>query len=269
MKAELITEENIWKCLPIMTNDDYRGWDDGLLSCFGVFDEESGNAVSLASVMIFPEQIRIERLFTLPEYRRKGAATELLRVIMDVPDEIKLPFTALIFDKDANTGFLTSRGFKEERSDYSCIISTLSEMKDLKVSEKLKAGITLLPLEKVNANELEHFIFSSEPDTFLQFPEYEFSMDRFSEGSIVCRHNGRITSAILLEELEGLMQVTWLHGSDTRSLYCSFSMLKKILEKDLSPETKIRVLICADKGKDAVLDLFKSSEEIPIRVFKK
>ncbi len=267
MRTELITEDSIWRCMSVLTPDEYGGWAEGRYRCFGTFDEDTGEVMGTASVQVFPEQIRLERIFTLPRYRRRGVATGLLRFLTDLPDELKLPFTAVLCDEDIDAEFLRKYGFKEKESDYSCIDAALGDIKELRVSEKMRAGITLLPAGRVSANELENFVFSSEHDMFLQFPEYMLDMDRFSDASMVCRQNGKITAAILLEEPGDYIRVTWFEGADARSLYCLIYMLGQILKEEYDPGTKIRVLLCGGRGRDAVGKMFNSAREHPLRIF--
>ncbi len=267
MRTELITEDSIWRCMSLLTPDEYGDWAEGRCRCFGAFDEDTGDVLGIASVQVFPEQIRLKRLFTLPRYRGRGVASGLLRFLTDLPDELKLPFTAVFYDEDIGADFLCNRGFKEKESHYSCIDSTLSEIKELRASEKMRTGITLLPASHVSVNELEEFVFSSEHDMFLQFPEYMLDMGRFSDASIVCRQHGKITAAIFLEEQEDHIRVTWFEGADARSLYCLILMLRQILEAEYDPGTKIRVLLCGGRGRDAVGKMFNSAGEHPVRVF--
>ena len=81
MVLELIREENISKYLGLIAGEDLFDMRSGSATCFGVYDEEADIAVSTLSASIYPDYIRIRRLYTIPEYRNRGIATELHRLI--------------------------------------------------------------------------------------------------------------------------------------------------------------------------------------------
>ena len=267
MKVEIVTENNIWQYMPILNADEFDGITAGRYTCFGAYDEVNELPIGVATAQVFPKQIRIHRIYTVPDHRRQGVASELLRVMTDLPEDVKLHFTIACFDASDDYDFLAHRGFKEMPSDFTYITSDLSNMKDVQVPAKLRVGIDLMPMDRAPVPALESFILSSQHDVILQFPEFELDTERFSDASIVCQLNGQISAAIMLEEFSDAIQVTWFGGTDGRSIYCSFYMLKQALESEFDTSQSIRVLLHKNKGLDAIEKVFHSVETHPVRFF--
>lgn len=97
------------------------------MKCFVAFARKKGlpcscaylNIMEKAANLRFPNGIygEIYGVFTLPEYRGKGMATELVKLLVKKGKELQLPFIRL--DSSVNGYHLYKRiGFKEVDSDY-------------------------------------------------------------------------------------------------------------------------------------------------------
>ena len=267
MLTEIISIANLHRYMNILNPDETIGMNADRFICFGAYDEENGNGMGIACVQILPEQIRIERIYTLPEYRNRGVATALFGMMTDLPKDVDLPFTVVIYEDDPDTAFLTKHGFTELESNFSYIDGTLDQLKDLDVPAKMRKGITLFPADHVDIADLERFISTSPCDNFLQFPEYEVDMDRFSEGSIVCMQDGNIAASIMIEELNDCIQLTWFFGTDAKPIFCAFYMLKQELTLEYEPSTKIRSLIHKGRGLDAIEKMLGVRDTHNVRIY--
>lgn len=269
MKTELITRENLSRYMSMLTNEEIFANDQQRYSCFGAFDEESEEGLGVIVAGILPDYILIEKLFTAEPHRKKGVASALLDIVTTLPDGVTTPFYIATERPGIDDGFLKKKGFTEEESRYKYLVGRLEDMRDITVSESMKAGLRILPAYNVPEKQLSNFVFRSEFDRFLQFPETVLDMDRFSEGSLVCLQNDKICAVMLIEELQDAVQFTFIHCLDTRSLFGLFSIVKPALRLDYGKDSIIRFLICDGKGEEGVRRAFGRCHEQPVRVFRK
>ena len=267
MQTEIITPDTVSKYLGVLTGDEIYAISDDRYTCFGAFDNKSGHGLGILAAQVLPEYIKIERIFTLPEYRNQGIASALLDLATGIPNPPT--FRIFIDSPVSDTVFLVNRGFAEEDSSYSFITGRLGDVVSVSRTGKLAGGLEVLPADKTDQRHLAQFVFSSGFDDFVQIPEGFLDMDRFSDGSTVCSHYGKVLSAVLLEELDDWLQITWMKGSDNRSMLSAFSALKRELDQEYVPGAAIRFLICDDKDRALISNLIRNSREEKIRIFKR
>ena len=269
MKTEAITRDNLSRYMHMLTNDEIFANDTQRYSCFGAFDEATGEGLGVIVASVLPEYILIEKLFTDEKNRGKGVASELLSLVTTLPDGVTMPFYFATAHEDINDGVIKNKGFAEIESRYKFQVGKLEDMRDITVSDSMKAGLRIQPAYNVSEKLLSNFVFRSEFDRFLQFPETVLDMDRFSEGSLVCLQNDKICAVMLIEELQDAVQFTFIHCLDTRSLFGLFSIVKPALRLDYGKDSIIRFLICDGKGEEGVRRAFGRCHEQPVRVFRK
>ncbi len=269
MRIEIVEGERTAEYLKLLSNDELFGIQSGRYTCFGAFDEQTMEPMAVLIARILPAFIQLKKLFTLPAYRKKGAASELLKTAADLPARDILPFTVFVNDNKADTLFLKNRGFEEAKLSYHSVICRFRDFHDIRLPEKITPGIRVVPADSVPLSELWDFILSSSPDRLLRFPEPAPDFERFSEASLVCLKNDRIKAAILIEEPDDYIQVTWVYGKDPRSLYFLLAAVKKLADHEFEPDEAIRFLICSETEKALIRRLFRHFEEQPIPVFVK
>ncbi len=269
MRIEIVEGERTADYLKLLSNDELFAIQSGRYTCFGAFDESSSEPMAVLIARINPEFIHIVKIFTLTAYRRKGVASDLLKTATDLPARDILPFYVFVNDDDADPLFLKNRGFEEADLNYSSLICRFRDFNDIKLPEKTSPGIRVVPADSVPLAQLWDFILSSSPDRFLRFPEPEPDFERFSEASLVCLKNDRISAAIILEEPDDHIKVTWMHGSDPKSLYYLLAAVKKLTDHEFEPDETIHFLTCNDTEKALINKLFSHFEEQRIHVFLK
>ncbi|MCR4907562.1 MAG: GNAT family N-acetyltransferase [Lachnospiraceae bacterium] len=269
MRIEIVEGERTADYLKLLSNDELFAIQSGRYTCFGAFDESSSEPVAVLIARILPEFIHIVKIFTLPAYRRQGVASDLLKTATDLPPRDILPFYVFTNDDNADTLFLKNRGFEQEDLKYSSLICRFRDFNDIKLPEKINPGIRVVPAQSVPLSELRDFILSSSPDRLLRFPEPEPDFERFSEASLVCLKNDRISAAIILEEPDDHLLVTWVHGNDPKSLYFLLAAVKKLTDHEFEPDETIHFLICKKAEKALINKLFSRFEEHPVHVFQK
>ncbi|MBR3305769.1 MAG: GNAT family N-acetyltransferase [Lachnospiraceae bacterium] len=264
MRTEIITEDLCAKYLKILSNEEIFALGEGRMSVMGAYDEESGEAAAVMAVQILPRHILIERIFTLPEYRKKGAATALLSYLKDLPEDLALPVYLVTHRTDADTEFLLKRGFSESKSRFFFLAGKLG---DMDIPENT-GDLSCDPIEKVPYVRLYEYSFKDNPDTFLQLPELVLDMDRFSDGSICCRRGREVCGMMLMEEPDDGIQISFLRYDDEAAAEALFSEASKLLKEEYGPEADLRFLLCGDEEKDTIGKFFRYSEEQPIRIFR-
>ena len=267
MKMEMITQENISKYLKLLSNDEVFGLEDGRFSAFGATEDDTDTACGVLVAHILPEFIRIVKLFTLPEYRRRGIATTLLEKATDLPEELAMPFY-VISAGEQDFAFLEKNGFQATDDRYFFLSGWLEDLEDLPKPSKPILGQKILPADHIPYESLSDYVLKSSHDEILQFPEKELDMARFSDGSLVCTQNNDISAVVLMEEMDEYIQISWIHCKDSRSLYSIFSVMKKALKTEYDPEAELRFLLCNEKGEDAIDKLFRYRDRIPVKVYK-
>ncbi|MCR4891407.1 MAG: hypothetical protein K5989_04380 [Lachnospiraceae bacterium] len=268
MQTTRITDENLGDFIPLLRNDEIFGINEDRYIGFGAYDEDENRPMAILVVDIFPEYVRIINLYTDPVYRKQGAASALLSIITDNPEGENLPIYIISSNTEINVDFLSSRNFKEVESKYYYLSGNLGDMSKIPLKKDLKEGLVIKPINQVSNRELQKFLSHSPHDDFLEFPEIIVDKRRFSDGSIVCFREGKISALILMREFDDFIQISWIYGTDYKSLYVIFSMVKSILLTDYSEKANIRFLLSNEKGRETIQSILKNHEELPIHIFK-
>ncbi len=269
MKTEVITRENLSRYISMLSNDEIFDNESERLSCFGGYDEKSGEGMGVIAVKILPDYIRIEKVFTVEKFRKTGVATELLSIVSDLPEEVKMPFFIITDQTDIDFAFLKGRGFSETESAYKFIYAKLSDMREITVPDSIKDGLRIVTLSHVPENELLNYVSHAEADNFLQFPEIPIDLSRFSEGSLICLKDNSICAMMLIEESDEAIQITFMHCLDPKALYGIFALIKPALLLEYSGESTVRFLVCNKNSEDVGKGLFDSYTEKGIKLLKK
>ena len=185
MKTEIITEENIARYLEVLSNEEIFRLSDSGVTCFGAYDEDTGQGLGTLSAEILPEYIRINRLYVSPEKRGKKVGTLLMDAATNLPDGMDMPIYVFGTERDINDGFLKACGFIMQESACSYIEGRLSDLIDLPLPQK-KDGYRFLTLNDIPKEAIIDFVISSEGDDFRKAADLFMNLEGFSEGSPVC-----------------------------------------------------------------------------------
>lgn len=267
MRKEIVDENTIKNYMELLTNWEIFGIYNESVTCFGAFDDKKSRPMGVLIAEVFFHYIWIEKLFTLPLYRKNGVATELLNWATDIPDEHTMPFYIYGTGDFIDEVFLLNKGFTKEFSNYFCMSGTLGDLLDVHPPKNI-GSYDMRTIKHVDFNKISDFVFHSDYDNFLQFPEEELILDRFSDGSIVCLNCGNIEAMVLLEEFDTFVQVTYIRGNDNKALMYCFSMLKRVLLSEYTPKMQLKFLSYDENGKNAIKSLLTNCDEKPISVFK-
>jgi hypothetical protein len=267
MVLELIREENISKYLGLIAGEDLFDMRSGSATCFGVYDEEADIAVSTLSASIYPDYIRIRRLYTIPEYRNRGIATELLNRVSNISSPP--PFYVFDVNPDSDMKFFKKRRFAKSPSHYSFITGKLGEVITESISEAELADMEIVTIEQVDPGELGKFVVYMGVDGLLQMPEAGFESERFSDVSMICKAKGKIVAAVLVEEKNSWIQITWMKGNINKALSAAFGAVIEAIKNEFDPSEDIRILVCDEKGRDDASSRFVSFSEDKIRIYIK
>ena len=268
MQTEAITNENLKKYQPLLSNDEILGIEDGLFSCFGAYDENSGKSCSVLITRSLPEYIRLERLYTLPEYRGQGAGSALLSLVTGLPENASHPFYAIATGKDADVGFLQKKGFEENPKHYHYLCGTLEDLESIPQPQKSSRAFRVLPLKKVPEKVLKDYIQNISLEDRPLFPEMMMNGDRSSENGLICMQDQEICAVLLMEELNEYIKISRIHCNDDTALYHTFSVMKKTLKSEYDPETEIRFLLCGVQEENTVEKIFRYRQRIPLRIYR-
>ncbi|MCR5726443.1 MAG: GNAT family N-acetyltransferase [Lachnospiraceae bacterium] len=267
MKINIITEENIQKYWSILSSDDIFGINDDRLTCFIVSDENDTPAGKMV-VQIFPQFIRLENLFILPEFRRRGFATVLLDFVKERPKEARLPICIFLEDDNKDIcSLLEKSGFKEGKCNYNIITGSFRDfinpfsLNKKKIPEEALDKFKLSRLDQVPEAVIQKFILNSPHDEILQFPDKMLDLERFSDGSIICQNGNSIEAVLLTEETEEYTQFTWTYGKDSLAMFSCLVTAWKDLESEYGPDYRIKCL-CCDEHTLKVYDKLFSKREI-------
>ena len=258
----IITEENMRQYMQLLTSDEIFGITEDRFTSFAVFDEESDEPAGTMSVQIFPEYIRIERIFILPEFRHRGYASSLLDVIKERPEGARLPVRAFIEDNEDVRGLLEASGFKGQESTYTAISACLGAWTDLEakirkaVPDDYIKKIKTFRLDQIPPDLIRTFVMNARHDEILQFPGKVMDTERFSDISAICVLDNTIKAASMIEETDDYSQFTWCYGDDPYSMLISMFMVKKELEAEYGPDYRVRCLCANNKEEQAYTNMF-------------
>ena len=274
MNIKIISEENIHDFFQILTSDEIFGINDGRFTSFVILSEENKEPAGVMTVQIYPEYIKLERIFVLPEFRRSGYGASLLEIIKNRPGDALLPIFAFLEDQEDVRGLLEAEGFSMQESSYSVLSASLKDFTDLGtrlkklIPDDIRKEIMIYRMDQISDELLRDFVLRSPHDEVLQFPDRMIDLDRFSDLSMVSMTDNTIKAALLIEETEDYSQFTWCHGTDRYSIFATIFMVKRELESEYGPEYKIRCL-CLDENTEQVYKkLFSDCIRTKIDVYK-
>ena len=268
MKTEVITENKLAKYMTCLTNDEVFGMMNDRITCFGAFDESTGEAVGVLSAEILPDYIHIIRCFILPNHEDSGAGEMLLSKATNVSADVEFPFLFYDTEDKINEPLLEAAGFKKRFKKYSYITGRLSNLKDVPLPP-IDKDIEVLPADMVSQRLISDYVYNSKKDTVLQIPEMIYDPNRFSDGSIVCVKNKRVVALILMEEKDDSITIPYMYGDDLTYIYYGFSVLRERLLEEYTPSEEIRFLICKENEKEVVEELMSHSKEKRIKIYEK
>lgn len=265
MNVEMINDDIVEEYLDLLTSEEVFGCSNGRISCFGAYDEDTGEPMGVLTAEIFPEYIRIKRIYVRHEFADEGVDEALIDIVTDLPDEARLPIYMFGTENEIDPEFLEDNGFEKVPSKYSYIEGKLGDY--ISVAASLGDG-ELKTLNQVPAEELEKYVFKTEHDAFMQIPEDYLDTEKFSEVSLVMLKKRLIEGAILLEEEENYIYVPYIQANDNKLLLYAFFILKKLLFTEFEPEDRIRFLICDGKGREALTRIIRNCEEYEIGIYR-
>ncbi|MBP5309916.1 MAG: GNAT family N-acetyltransferase [Lachnospiraceae bacterium] len=264
--TERINSENITRYMHLLSNAEIFGISDERLCAFGASDERTDNTLGVLVTEIFPQYIRIEKLYTVSEYRNNGVAEKLLSIIIEPIVTKKMPI--FIYTTDSiDVSYIQSKGFKKTDDDYCYIEGRLGNLKDISLPSK-KDSIVFDTIDKVSVKDLDRFVFRNPHDNLIQFPEGLVDINRFSDGSLVCKKDGKIEAVILTEEQDDRIDVTYIYSTDAKYILNLLSILKKLYMEEYTPQTMIRFLICNNKVREGIEKILAESKERPLNVYR-
>ena len=264
--TESINFENIVRYMHILSNVEIFGISDERFSAFGAFDERTDSTIGVLVTEIFPEYIRIEKLYTVPDYRNNGVAEKLLNIIRTPLETKKIPI--YIYTTDSiDVSYIQSKGFERTDDNYCYIEGRLGDLKDIKLPSKNNA-IVFDTIETIPVKDLDRFIFRNPHDDLIQFPEGLVDTNRFSDGSLVCKVDGKIKAVMLIEEQDDRIDVTYIYGTDSRYVLNLFSLLKRLYMEEYTPQTRVRFLICNNMGREGIEKILVENQEKPLSVYR-
>ena len=266
MFTEIVAAERADEYISLLTFDEYSGIISGRFTCFGAYDEEEGAPAGILVAEVLPGYIRIENVYTVSRYQNKGIAKGLLKSAMDIP-EPGLPFFVFVEDVEADVGFFIRQGFKKEKSNYCYLTGKLSDLEDFYISDSVKSEYEILYMDEISGDGLSEYIGKVPHDSFFAFPGY-VDLTRFSDGSLICRHEGKICGVLMLEELFEGIQVTFLHADDTKALCYLLTEFYGMIEEEYSEKASVRFLSCNESEEEGIKKYFKAQDKLSIGIFK-
>lgn len=281
MQTRILTRSDLSNFMPLMTNEEIFGLDLGRHTCFGAYDEENDIAAGILTADVYPEFIRIRRLYVRGDYRRQGIATDLLSLVCDLPSELKLPVRFYTVETEVNQKneteddreerltrekFLSDSHFEKEEIALSCVSSTLNEMTT--ISANKLPHLQLCVGAQIPEGLLSQYVLNLPHDTIVQFPEEFVDMERFSEGSIVCLKNGKICGAVLLEELEHTLQIPWFYADDPATASFLFIKMRGFLLSEYGKGTKIRFVFGREMDESVPRNMFRKCDTQAVELYQ-
>ena len=214
---------------------------------------------------LLPEDIRIVRFFTAPEYRGQGIARQLLAKAARQPKELHLPIRYIYSSGSGCVGFLEALGFEQHSTRCSYVVSTPEDIVKITVPKE-KLPFTIRPANSLPANKIPDLVYRSPYDDLLQFPGGIVDMDRFSGASPVCLEEGMVTGAVLAEERDDCVDILWYRGENTKAVYYMLRVLGNVLAEEISPRVQIR-LLCYGPEENAAAKKFFSEAAAMLRIY--
>ena len=274
MGITVISEDNLHEYMQILTSDEIFGINEDTLTSFVISDDEKNEPAGVLTVQIFPEFIRLERIFILPEFRHRGYAARLLDIIKDRPGDARLPIRAFPEEKGELSGLLEASGFTERDSSYCVLSAYIKDWIDIgqkilkKIPDDIKNQIMICHLDQVPEQMVREFVLRSPHDELMQFPDKTINMGRFSDLSTFSIVNDSIKAAALIEENEDYTQFTWCYGDGRYAMLANMFMVRKELEKEYGSGYRIRCLCPSERTADGYKKMFSACDIKKIYIYQ-
>jgi GNAT superfamily N-acetyltransferase len=265
MFVEQLSRDNIDEYIQLLSPDEIFGTELERYTSFGAYDEESGEVLGTISLEVLADYISIKSIYTAPEHRNKGVGTALIDFVKNAPGVDKFPLCMITDDE---CSFLQNRGFTKEESRYTIADGKLGNLERPRLEGTVRKGNIIRYLDEVERDVIEDFVETSPHDDFIQFPDMAVDPRRFSEGSLVCFKNGEVTGALLMEEPEDYIQITWAYAASQEVMMLMLSVIKTELDMEYETRKHIRFLQCDKSTSDVVEKVFHESEIRPINIFR-
>ena len=193
-------------------------------------------------------------------------------------DELSEGATAASSPEDWMDGrFILQRGLRDLENDCSCISGLLRDMRDLPMSAGMGQGLEFVTPDRVSPELLSDYILQTmkeeygwgevHPGFSTRLSEILRDPEMFMEESIICLRKGNIEAAVLMSEIADRIRVGWMHGGDSKSLYCCLSMISKKLISGYALEKGIDFLVHKRNGRAIILKLLREYEEQPLSMY--
>ena len=265
MITEIITEESIGTYIKVLKNEEIFGILDGRITGIGARNEETGLPQGVLTAEIHMEYILVRRIYIRPEYSGGETADGLIRIITDLPDDLKAPILLYGTEDTIDKGLLSRYGFTEMQSRYSLIQGELENYKEIRTPMKTYETATL---DKAPIDQVQAFILGSDYDRFIQIPDGYLDAARFSDGSLVCLDHGRVAGVILMEEPDDGIRITYMHAKNNMVLLHAMYVLKRVLMSEYPPKARLQFLMKDGIGREAISVLMNPGAEKKVSIFR-
>lgn len=265
MITEIITEDSIGKYIKVLKNEEIFGILNGRFSCVGACDEQTGLPQGILSAEIHMEYIQVRRVYVLPGYQEEDVAAELLEIITDLPEELKQPILYYEVEDLVDESLLSRYGFTEVKCGCSLIEGDLEHYKEIKAPPM---NFSIGTLDQASPDMVRAFILASDYDKFLQIPDGYPDATRFSDGSLVIMAHGKVIGVILLEEMDDVIRVPYIHAKSNVELLYALHVLRKVLLSEYSLKARVQFLMRDGIGREAIRVLMDRGVEKKIRMFR-
>ncbi len=259
---EFITGENIKKYMSLLTEDEMLRIMGDMYVALGAYGSKTDDPQGVIVVEILPADIRIKKIYTLPEYRGRGVAHALLKIVSSETDGLPIRF----YDpKDDN--FLLDHGFRKKRTDHKKCEGILEDVEKVSIPGDLRSRVHVRRLDEMPLENVEKYAMSRVSDVSLSFPDYELSKDRFSGGSLIALSGDEICGSILFEEVDDEIIIRWFNAGDAGILSIMFSVFKTELLLDYDKKTRLCFFTDEDMIEDFLSKIMKNHEIKPVNVY--
>lgn len=251
LQTEIIQSEDVKKYLGLLNNSEIMGMENDRYTCFGAFDDENDESMGVLVAEILEECLRIERIYVVPEHRRKGVAKTLLNIVTDLPEELKETVVAYGVEEELNREFLTAMNFHEKVNEYTYLEGSLINYQKLPLPAK-GSEYTVLPIEKVAENAMKNFMLKTKRENDSKMSDLFIENNELSDGSVVCMKNNQIAAVIILEETDENIMFPLIYGKDNKAIFYCFSVIREELIEEYGLNASIRFLLNKGKGREAL-----------------
>ncbi len=228
----------------------------------GAYNSKADVPEGVIVVEILPEDIRIKKLYTVPEYRGRGVAKALLTIVSSETDGLPIRF----YDSGADE-LILDIWFRKERTDHRKCEGILGDVEKVAVPKDLRNRVHVRRLDEVPLENVEAYALSRVSDVALSFPDLELSKERFSGGSLIAMSEDKICGGILFEEIDDEIIIRWFNAGDQDVLAIMFSVFKTELLLDYDKKTRLCFLTDEAMIEDFLSKILKNHEISPVNVY--